>query len=308
MFGVIHMNEKKSYSLIDFQKLYGTEEACEQALFRLKWHEGYVCPKCGCREYYTIQSRRLPLYQCHECHHQETSIKGTIMENTKLSLVKWFLAIYFVAQNKDGISETALAKYIDVTPKTAWLMLHKLRSSMGERDSQYMLRDCVEMDEAFFGGKKKGGKRGRGADKAKVAVGLQINDGIYPTFLKMKVIPDCTGETLLDFAKGNIKPGATVHCDEFKSYNRLVEEYTLFQQNYSETNDSEFLKWLHVMISNIKALIAGTYHGLKRKYLQRYLDEFCYRFNRRNSSKPIFDHLLECSIWSEYHKASELCI
>ncbi len=302
------MKTKNTYSLIEFQKQYGTEEACERVLFKLKWNDGFVCSKCGFKHHYTITSRRLSLFQCQECGYQESVTKGTIMENSKLPLVKWFLALYFVAQNKNGISETALAKYIDVTLKTAWLILHKIRSAMGARDNTYTLGGNVEMDEAFFGGKKTGGKRGRGADKAKVAVALEINEGAYPIHLKMQVIPDCLGETLFDFANNNIERGTTIHCDAYSSYNKLTKQYTLYQQNYSESDDPEFLKWLHVMISNIKALIAGTYHGLKEKYLQRYLDEFCYRFNRRNSQKPILDHLLECCIWSDYHNASELCI
>ena len=300
--------ENNTYNLIEFQVIYGTEVACENALFNLKWNDGFVCPKCGHTHYYKISSRRLSLYQCKECGYQASVTKDTIMENSKLSLVKWFLALYFVAQNKDGISEVALANYIGITLKSAWLMLHKIRSAMGLRDQLYQLGGNVEMDEAFFGGKKTGGKRGRGADKAKVAVALQVNEGIYPTFLKMQVIPDCTGNTLLDFAQSNIESGTMIHCDAFQSYNKLADEYTIFRENYSESDDAEFLKWLHVMISNIKAVIAGTFHGLKEKYLQRYLDEFCYRFNRRNSTKPIFDHLLECCIWGDYNKASELSI
>ena len=98
---------------------------------------------------------------------------GTIMANTKLPLAKWFLALYFAATNKDGISEMALAKYIGVTLKTAWALLHKIRSAMGERENMYCLGGSVEMDEAFFGGKA-AGKRGRGSEnKTKVAVALQ---------------------------------------------------------------------------------------------------------------------------------------
>lgn len=148
-----------TYSLIKFQKLYGTEEACEKKLFKLKFPEGYKCPKCGCEHYTVISGRRLPLYQCSKCHHQTTATSATIMANTKLPLVKWFLALYFAATNKNGVSEIALAKYIDVTLRTAWHLLNKIRLAMGERENCYKLSDCVEMDEAFFGGKKEG-KRG----------------------------------------------------------------------------------------------------------------------------------------------------
>lgn len=111
-------------SLFDFNQMYNSEEAGEQALFRLKWPNGFRCAKCGCKHCCTVRHRRLPVHQCSNCHVQTSSISGTVMACTKLSLLKWFMALYFVATNKDGISEMALAKYIDVTLKTAWSVLH----------------------------------------------------------------------------------------------------------------------------------------------------------------------------------------
>lgn len=297
-----------TYSLFEFQSKYGTEQDCEQALFRLKWPDGFVCPKCGERHFTIIHGRRLPLYQCPACRHQTSAITGTIMENTKLPLVKWFLALYFVAANKDGISAMALTKYIDTTLKTAWILLHKIRSAMGERENIYYLGGSVEMDEAFFGGKA-AGKRGRGSEnKAEVAVALQLDAIGRPQLLKMQVIPDAKGETLLAFAERNIMEGSTIHSDAFRSYGALSKKYCCDMQKYEPKSKDERLKWLHVMISNIKANIEGAYHGLGKKYLQRYLDEFCYRFNRRHSRKPVFDHLLECSVWSPYKTVAELGI
>ena len=142
---------------------YGSEESCEQALFRLKCPNGFKCPKCGFNHYTVVSGRKLPLYQCPLCRHQTSAVAGTIMENTKLPLVKWFLAPYFAATNKDGISEMALAKYIGVTLKTAWALLHKIRNAMGVRENTYKLGGSIEMDEAFFGGKAEG-KRGRGSE------------------------------------------------------------------------------------------------------------------------------------------------
>lgn len=297
-----------TYSLVEFQSKYGTEESCEQALFQLKWPEGFRCPKCGSSHYVVVGRRRLPLYQCTECRHQTSAIVGTIMENTKLSLVKWFLALYFAATNKDGISEMALTKYIGVTLKTAWALLHKIRSAMGEREGLYRLSGTVEMDEAFFGGKASG-KRGRGSEnKTQVAVALQLSNEGHPQFLKMNVISNAKGDTLLAFAEKNITEGSTIHSDAFQSYHALSEKYHCDMQKYDPQSDDERLKWLHVMISNIKANIAGAYHGLEGTYLQRYLDEFCYRLNRRHSKKNIFDHLLACCVWAPYKTVAELGI
>lgn len=300
------MTNKKTYNLIEYMNAYGTEEQCEEALFHLKWKQGFHCPKCDGNHYTTVSTRRHHLYQCSQCGHQTTVTVGTIMENSKLSLVKWFLALFFMAQNKNSISSVALAKDLGITQASAWLMLRKIRSAMGSRDELYMLGGTVEMDEGFFGGKKAGGKRGRGADKAKVAVALEISDEGYPIFLKMEVIPDCKGTTLNDFANENITKGTTIYCDTYSSYGALKQDYNLEQEVYAKTNNTEFLKWLHVMISNVKGMLLGTFHGITEKHLQDYLNEFCYRFNRRHNPKPVLDHLLECCVWASYKKAAEL--
>ena len=303
-----HDPKANTYNLLEFTEQYGSNEACEKALFNLKWPNGFRCPKCGCEHCSIIRSRRLPLYQCSCCHTQSSTITGTIMECTKLPLVKWFLALYFVATNKDGISEMALAKYIDVTLKTAWAILQKIRSAMGSRECLYKLGGSVEMDEAFFGGRHEG-KRGRGSEnKTQVEVALQLDNLGHPQYLKMKVIPNAKGETLLAFAHENIQAGSVIHSDALASYKALSGDYISDMQKYNPKDDTGRLKWLHVMISNIKANIEGAYHGLDGTYLQRYLDEFCYRFNRRWSKKPVFDHLLECCVWAPYRTVAEVCI
>lgn len=124
----------------------------------------------------------------------------------------------------------------------------------------------------------------------------------------MQAVPDAKGSTLLAFAKNNVSTGSTIHSDAFRSYNALSGDYCCDMQKYDPKSGDGRLKWLHVMISNIKANIEGAYHGLDGTYLQRYLDEFCYRFNRRHSRKPLFDHLLACSVWAPYKTVAELGI
>lgn len=122
-----------------------------------------------------IGGRRLPLYQCTVCSHKTFATAGTIMANTKLSLVKWFLSIYFAATNKEGISEMALAKYIGVTLKIAWVLLHKIRSVMGEHEDLYRLGGSVEMDEAFFGGKALAKRGQRKLGEADITISPSCN-------------------------------------------------------------------------------------------------------------------------------------
>ncbi len=164
----------------------------------------------------------------------------------------------------------ALSKYIGVTLKTAWSMLQKIRTAMGSRECLYKLGGSVEMDETYFGGKRKG-KRGRGSEnKTLVGVALQLTETGAPQYLKMKVIPDTKGRTLKSFAIENIEQGSVVHSDALASYNSLQEDYTTDMQKYDPKDENGRLKWLHVMISNIKANIEGAYHGLEGTYLQRY--------------------------------------
>ena len=121
----------------------------------------------------------------------------------------------------------------------------------------------------------------------------------------MKVIPDTKGRTLKSFAIENIEQGSVVHSDALASYNSLQEDYTTDMQKYDPKDENGRLKWLHVMISNIKANIEGAYHGLEGTYLQRYLDEFCYRFNRRWSKRPVLDHLVECCVCAPFQSVAE---
>jgi transposase-like protein len=269
-------------SLVSFQKQFATEEACHDHLIKLKWSDGYCCEKCGHDAYFETKTRRHKLYECKKCRYQATITVGTVMEKTRTDLLKWFLAIYIIAHDKRGVSATRLSEEVEVTYKTAWLMSHKIRQAMKKRDSNYSLAGIVELDDAFFGVPSEGRKRGRGTDKTKVLVGLSLNNQGHPLFLTMKVVPNIKGETLIDFAENNIQKGTTISSYAYHSYRSLKgagfkHEY----QVYNAKESPDHLHWLHTVLSNAKAFVGGTYHGLDSKHLQAYLDEFCYRFNRR---------------------------
>jgi transposase-like protein len=290
------MAQQAKLSKIEFQKQFSTEEACEQQLFQMKWSDGYRCEKCDGEHYGVIKTRKLPLYQCKQCGYQATVTVNTILEKTRTDLVKWFIAIYSMATDKRGYSAVQCSKDIEVSYPTAWLILHKIREAMEKRDESYSLVGIVEMDDGYFGGSDEGGKRGRGTDKTKVLVGLSLDDSNRPKFAKMEVIPDIKGETIAGFAERNILPGSIISSDGFRSYNTLNENYQHAANKYEPKEDSEHLKWLHVLISNAKAYIQGTFHGLDEKHLQRYLNEFCYRFNRRSfEGQGFFRLLVSCT-------------
>lgn len=287
------MAQQKAMCILDFQEKFNTEESCREHMYKIRWSEGFVCPKCGVKdEPFQIKSRNL--YQCKHCNHQASVTSGTVMEKTRVPLRKWFWAMFLMSHDKRGCSASQVAQELSLHYATAWLLCHKIRSAMGERDTQYVLDGYIEVDDAFFGGAGEGGKRGRGTDKSVVLVGVSLDEKRRPKYAKMRVAPNVKGETLKSFAKENFAPGAILTSDGFSSYKALENEYTHHGEPQSLEN-SEHLKWLHIIISNAKSFILGTYHGLDSLHLQAYLYEFCYRFNRRNFYLQFFDRtLLAC--------------
>lgn len=285
--------------LLDFQKRFATDEACEQHLFKVRWPNGFACPECGCSKYYRIEKRRL--YQCAECRHQTSVTAGTVIHRSHLPLRNWFWAIFLCATDKRGHSATLLAEELGLSYQTAWHVLHKLRSAMAERDFRYVLAGVVELDDAYFGGGSDEGTEplrrhsGRGTTKTKVAIGLATTDE-KPLYVKMQVLPALTAEELSGFVLDNVDPEASVLTDAFKGFLGLSDIVSKHEMKVYAKEPAEFLKWIHIVISNAKAFITGTYHGLGEKHLQAYLDEFCYRFNRRFRHDEIFSRLLAACV------------
>ena len=301
------MATQEMMSLIQFVSQFSSERTCESHLFLMKWPQGYRCLKCEHDHHYEIKTRRLILYECKACGYQTTVTVGTVMEKSRTLLNKWFLAIFLAAHDKRGVSATLIAREVEVSYKTAWLMLHKIREAMANREAEYQLAGIVEMDESYFGAPTEGGKRGRGTEKAKVIVGLSLNKKGHPLFVKMQVVADLKAPTLLDFAKEHIELGTIIHSDGYSSYNTLTApNYIHRPLTFDLKKNPDHLKWLHTIISNAKSFIAGTYHGLDNKHLPAYLNEFSYRFNRRKFKGELFNRLLHCCCLSRPITYSEL--
>jgi transposase-like protein len=274
----------------EFQEQFGTEESCRAYLYRKRWPNGFICPKCGHTEHFDIKSRNK--YQCKACNHQTTVTAGTVMEKTRTPLTKWFAAIYLVAEDKRGLSATALQRKIGAAYFTAWTMLQKIRFAMGNRDEKYMLEGIVEMDEGFFGGTAEGSKRGRGTEKTAVLVSVPLTEWGKPKFARMKIMESVDGETVKIFAKEHVKPGSEIKTDGLNIYNCLAKEgFAHTATPFDAKKRPEHLHWTHIIISNAKAFVQGTFHGLEAKHPQRYLNEFCYRLNRRHLADDLFSHL-----------------
>ena len=182
-----------------------------------------------------------------------------------------------------------LCSVIGVTYKTAWYLLARIRKAMGQRDDKHQLSGLVELDDAFFGAPTSGKKRGRGTEKAKVFVALSLDAAGKPQLLKMQVAKNIKRESVRRFAERAILPGSTIRSDGYRSYAPALTAYAHEPSVYHP--DNGLLRWLHVVIGNAKAFILGTYHGLPKKYLREYLNEFCFRFSRRFLGDPLFHRL-----------------
>ena len=204
-----------------------------------------------------------------------------MFHSTNLPLVKWFWAIYLVAADKGGISALRLSKHIGVSWPTARNVLKKIRTAMADRDSMYrLLNDLIELDDAYIGGKKPG-KKGRGAKGKKPIVVAVENKGNKAGFVAMEAMEAVSGKNIKGFLDRHVKEGQHVRTDAFPAMNIIDETY---QHEKKVTPPQEVSSWLplvHIVIGNLKKFLNGTYHGVTHTYLQEYLDEFCYRFNRR---------------------------
>lgn len=283
------MSNYSEISFFEFQKRFQTEDDCFHYLHKLRWPDRFQCPKCGHTEAYFMKKRKV--FQCYRCRHQTSVTAHTIFHRTHASLRQWFWALFLVGTDKRGCSANRHAKLIGVHYATAWLMIHKIRKAMRDRDARYKLTHIIEMDDSYFG-PSAAGKRGRGAaNKSTVVVAVE-NRGTAPGYAAMEVIDSMHSPHLRDFAFRHIEDDQTIKTDKYPSYNILDVAFYHFGDIVKPQEAMDKLPWVHILIGNVKSFIRGTYHGVSHKHLQKYLSEFCYRFNRRFNEFQITDRLL----------------
>ena len=283
---------KSPETMIKFMEMYQTEEDCRAALFTHRWPDGFRCPRCGHKKAYAHKKR--PLFECKSCGHQASLTAGTIFEGTRTDLKKWLLAIYLLASAKKPVSSAELGRQLGIATQTAWTMRRKIMHAMGRREGELMLAGVVEMDESYVGGANKG-IRGRGAQgKTPVAVMCEQNESGGCSLAHMQVIADAGGASLGEAATGYITPGSILATDGFASYppvGKLGFDHQPLIMAGAQ-NDADMLPWVHIIISNFKRWVLDAFHGVSAKHLQSYLDEFCYRFNRRAQRTDLFRRVL----------------
>lgn len=301
----LHINFSKFDSLVALVDYFNTEDKCKAAIAQERWGDGEaVCPYCGCTHTYSCKDGR---YSCPNCHKKFSVTVGTIFENTKISLRKWFMAMYLVSSTKKGVSSHQLARDLGVTQKTMWFMLHKIRGLYGITD-EVELDGVVEMDEMYLGGretnkhesKKVAGTQGRSTKTKTPIFGMLERDG---KVVAMKV-EDTKGATLMPIVGQFVKEGTVTYTDEASIYCKLTENgYDhLFvnhgKREYVRSNDIH-TNGIEGFWAHFKRVVFSTYHSVSKDYLPRYIDEQTYRWNTREwSSSMRFEDMFSKAVKS----------
>lgn len=300
-------------NLLNFAETFPTEESCKLKFKEIRDKQGVVCPRCGGTDHYWKRDRWQ--YECKKCKTRITLKSGTIMHNSKLSFRYWFAAIHLLTSTKKSFSAKEMQRQLGHKRyQPIWELLHKLRAAMGNRDGNYQLDGQIELDEGFFSTitpqekKDKPLKRGRGSQKKTTVLVMAESrdvDGELSKkgkprrvrYLKMQVINDLQASTITPIVEENVARSSTLDTDDSTSYVKLknvVESHK--PKVIPKENINKALPWVHLTISNAKRLLLDMYHSIKPEYLQSYLNEFCYKFNRRYYGESLFDRLLVASV------------
>ena len=271
-------------SIISLASYFSNEEICRQFLKEQRWGSVVVCPYCGSVHVYACGDGKR--FKCDGCGNKFSVLVGTIFENTKLPLRKWFMAMYLLSSHKKGVSSHQIARDIEVTQKTAWFMLHKIRTLLGQEDN-VTLADEVECDEAYMGGREKnkhGSKRteatrGRSTKTKTPVFGMVQRGGKVVA----KKVADTGCNTLSAAIRQYVKLGSRIFTDEWIGYKTLKEseyKHDFVRHNVKEfVNGDIYTNTIEGFWGQLKRMIIGVYHFTSAKYLQRYVDEAVFRYN-----------------------------
>jgi ISXO2-like transposase domain len=304
-----------------FFALYADEEKCRQFFKQQRELQGIKCKKCSSECHFWIESQTK--WQCKKCKYRTGLKCGTVMENSNLGYRVWLWALYLMGATKKGFSGLEMQRLIGHSRyEPIWLLMQKVRVSMGHRDDKYKLDGFIEMDEAFFEGHRKKddgqpeGKPVKELDrqvKAVVAVSTapigaekhkENRPANYPKYVKMNVVSGLNKTEVTYDATKMIQKSATTITDGRRCYTGL-QEICKVHKKVIVLNKKEVSKafpWVHIAISNMKKKITGLHHHIKDEYMQNYLNEFCYKFNRRKPGINLFERIIVAALGSAWYK------
>lgn len=290
----------------EFLSRFKTDDDCWNYLFALRWPNGFICPKCGNKKFY-LNNRKVA--ECSYCGNQLSITTGTIFHGTRKPLIVWFHVMWWIAAQKTGVSASNFKDFMGFgSYETAWVWLHKLRRAMVRPDREKLSGE-VEIDETFIGGKESGekedgtGKTGRGTEEKALVVVATECLGKQIGRVRFKCIESASGENLVKFIEANIEHGSTIITDGWHGYNSLSTNYIHVCKPISGSGQEahEQLPHVHMVDSLLKRWLNGTHQGkVSTKYLEFYLDEYAFRFNRKSSTHrgKVFYRLVQQTVIS----------
>ena len=288
-------------NLTEFDARFGAEEACREYLFRLRWPDGFQCPRCGGGKFWRV---REALLQCAGCGRQSSVTAGTIFQDTRTPLRLWFQAMWWLCTQKNGASALGLQRVLGLGQyQTAWTWLHKLRRAM-VRPGRDLLAGRVEVDESYLGAPEVGLGGRKTVAKTLVVIAAQ-EDGKGIGRVRMRQIPDASAGSLERFVKDSIAAGSIVHTDGWPGYagldaNGYIHTVSVLKGRLAAA--SLHLPRVHRVSSLLQRWLLGTHQGaVSHKHLDYYLDEFTFRFNRRKSASrgKLFYRLVQQAVTTE---------
>ena len=299
-------------NLIQVITHFADEVVATEHLIQMRWNGNITCVHCNHDKIYTLKGAT-KRFKCAGCRKQFSATKGTIFENSAIPLQKWFAAVYILTSHKKGISSHQLAKDISITQKSAWFVLQRVRFALKSGSFNYTSTDTIQCDETYVGGKEKNRHQGKtdkvermlsrraqglpmkakaGAAEKTAVFGMIVTGGM----VKAEVVQNTTTETLTGIIEKNIQPGITIVTDDYKSYRKLQQNYTHKSVNHSKgqyCKNGFHTNGIENFWSIFKRGIIGIYHQVSDKHLDKYIDEFEFRFNNRNCTEANrFDKML----------------
>jgi transposase-like protein len=266
----------------EFEQWFGSEKACREYLFRLRWPQGFNCPQCHHRQAWPVRG---VLRECAACHYQASVTAGTIFQDTRKPLQHWFRAMWYVTSQKTGASALGLQRVLGQgSYRTAWSWLHKLRRAM-VRPGRDRLSGVVEIDETYLGGLEEGVPGRQAERKSLIAVAAQ-EQGRGIGRIRLASIPDASAASLHGFIQSAVEPGSLVHTDGWPAYGGLEKLGYRHQVTILHRPNAarELMPRVHRVSALLKRWILGTHQGaISPEHLEYYLDEFTFRFNRRTA-------------------------
>lgn len=287
-------------TVIEFQNKFNNEKACADYFFQMKWPNGFSCPECKHNEAYILEKRTL--WQCKSCGHQASLKSGTVFHRLKHSLFVLLWACFWVSTTKKGISAKELKRKLGIKSySTAWLLLHKIRLGM-KSSGNFPLTGDVEFDDTFLGKEP----NPKSKNRALVNVVVETNGkNIGRAYLGN--LPNQKSITVKKFVLKTVKTGVNIKTDGHVSYKFFKDYYNHYPHKmYNKKDNNKHLPKVHIIIANLKNWLRGTYNFMPYKHTQSYLDEFCFRFNRRFRIENSFDRLITQLIINNTITYSEL--